>query len=162
MGELPAAVEEVRDELTVAFYEFAAERVGELEAAGDEEASDALDELCGRVMAASERTFGSLVPSLGDGGSGAVDDGEEEGASGSHLTLAEERLVQERWDAISAQLALEGEGAALAQARKNATSRRESVTAILGRAPMGPKEMRSLNLGGPGASRTFRLTHRSL
>lgn len=46
-SELTAAVEAVREELTVSFYECAAGRVGQLAAAGDTHASDQLDELCG-------------------------------------------------------------------------------------------------------------------
>jgi hypothetical protein len=41
-------VEAVREELTTSFYQFAAERVGELDAAGDKDASAALDDLCGK------------------------------------------------------------------------------------------------------------------
>jgi hypothetical protein len=37
---------------------------------------------------------------------------------------------------------------ALVQAQKNAESRRDSVVAILGRVPMGPNELRSLNMAG--------------
>lgn len=97
-------------------------------------------------MAAADRTFGALtMPSLGDGGGAGGDGGGMQDEAGG-LTLAAERQVQERWDAISAKLATEGEGKALVQAEKNATSRRESVTAILGRVPMGPKELRSLNM----------------
>ena len=48
--ELSAAVEVVREELTTRFYEFAAARVDSLAAAGDEDASAELDELCGKYL----------------------------------------------------------------------------------------------------------------
>ena len=47
IDELTAVVEAVREELTVSFYEFAAERVSELDAVGDYRASASLDELVG-------------------------------------------------------------------------------------------------------------------
>lgn len=98
-------------------------------------------------MAAADRNFGALLPALDEGSDVGEGGGEMEGEAGG-LTLAVQRQVQERWDAMSAKLALEGEAKALAQEEKNATSRRNSVTAILGRAPMGPRELRSLNMVG--------------
>uniref|UniRef100_A0A7S0X9U3 Uncharacterized protein n=1 Tax=Mantoniella antarctica TaxID=81844 RepID=A0A7S0X9U3_9CHLO len=136
--DFPAAVVAVREELTVSFYEFAAERVGELETSGEKEAAAKLDELCGRVMATADRTFGTLTASIGD------ESDDRDGTGG--LSLAAEQQVQKRWDAISAKLAMEGEGQVIVQAEKNAKSRRDSVTAIIGRVPLGPREMRSLNM----------------
>ena len=72
---LDAAVDAVKLELTTGFYEHAVRRIDACRSAGDEAEADALDELCGRVMMASDRTFGAILPSLGDG-SGEEIDGE--------------------------------------------------------------------------------------
>ena len=146
---LDAIVDEVRLELTTDFYEHAVSKIDACRSAGDEAGADALDELCGRVMMASDRTFGALMPSLGDGsGDGEELDGDaaEALALAGDLTPAQQEQLQRRWDGISARLAEEGEANAIAQVEKNATSRKDSVVAILGRVPMGPKELRSLNM----------------
>ena len=146
---LDAIVDEVRLELTTDFYEHAVSKIDACRSAGDEAEADALDELCGRVMMASDRTFGALMPSLGDGsGDGEELDGDaaEALALAGDLTPAQQEQLQRRWDGISARLAEEGEANAIAQVEKNATSRKDSVVAILGRVPMGPKELRSLNM----------------
>ena len=140
--DFPAAVDDAREELTTAFYEHAAGRVAELDAAGDAAASSSLDQLCARVMAAADRSFGTVIPSIGDG-SDVTDAAADAGGA---LTLAQEAEVQRRFDALASKLAAEGETAALAQADKNATSRRDSVVAILGRVPMQAKELRALNM----------------
>ena len=144
---LDAAVDAVKLELTTGFYEHAVRRIDACRSAGDEAEADALDELCGRVMMASDRTFGAILPSLGDG-SGEEIDGEASEAlvTAGDLTPAQQEQLQRRWDGIAARLAAEGEANAIAQVEKNATSRRDSVVAILGRVPMGPKELRSLNM----------------
>ena len=144
---LDAAVDAVKLELTTGFYEHAVRRIDACRSAGDEAEADALDELCGRVMMASDRTFGVILPSLGDG-SGEEIDGEASEAlvTAGDLTPAQQEQLQRRWDGIAARLAAEGEANAIAQVEKNATSRRDSVVAILGRVPMGPKELRSLNM----------------
>ena len=141
-ADFPAAVDDAREELTTAFYEHAAGRVAELDAAGDAAASSALDQLCARVMAAADRSFGAVIPSIGDGS----DLADVAADAGGALTLAQEAEVQRRFDALASRLAAEGETAALAQADKNATSRRDSVVAILGRVPMQAKELRALNM----------------
>ena len=146
---LDAIVDEVRLELTTDFYEHAVSKIDACRSAGDEAGADALDELCGRVMMASDRTFGAILPSLGDGsGDGEEIDGEASEAlvTAGDLTPAQQEQLQRRWDGIAARLAAEGEANAIAQVEKNATSRRDSVVAILGRVPMGPKELRSLNM----------------
>ena len=146
---LDAIVDEVRLELTTDFYEHAVSKIDACRSAGDEAGADALDELCGRVTMASDRTFGALMPSLGDGsGDGEELDGDaaEALALAGDLTPAQQEQLQRRWDGISARLAEEGEANAIAQVEKNATSRKDSVVAILGRVPMGPKELRSLNM----------------
>ena len=146
---LDAAVDAVKLELTTGFYEHAVRRIDACRSAGDEAEADALDELCGRVMMASDRTFGAILPSLGDGsGDGEEIDGEASEAlvTAGDLTPAQQEQLQRRWDGIAARLAAEGEANAIAQVEKNATSRRDSVVAILGRVPMGPKELRSLNM----------------
>ena len=140
--DFPAAVDDAREELTTAFYEHAAGRVAELDAAGDAAASSSLDQLCARVMAAADRSFGTVIPSIGDGS----DVADAAADAGGALTLAQEAEVQRRFDALASKLAAEGETAALAQADKNATSRRDSVVAILGRVPMQAKELRALNM----------------
>ena len=63
-------------------------------AAGDDDASALLDDLCGRVMAAAESTFGDLAPRLGDGGGSDADDADAAAtaaaaaAAGGELTVA--------------------------------------------------------------------------
>lgn len=158
--ELRAAVEEVREELTTGFYEHAADRVAELRARGDAPAAAALDELCGRVMAAADRTFGEIVAdrALGDGSEAPVETTASEEASdaiasalerlsssAAELTPEQSLEIQRRWDAVAEGLARRGETDAFEQARKNATSRRDSTVQLLGRHPAGPRELRALH-----------------
>ena len=107
---LDAAVDAVKLELTTGFYEHAVRRIDACRSAGDEAEADALDELCGRVMMASDRTFGAILPSLGDG-SGEEIDGEASEAlvTAGDLTPAQQEQLQRRWDGIAARLAAEGE-----------------------------------------------------
>ena len=135
-------VYEMREEFTVTFYEYAAEKVDAMQKQGDAEAANALDNLCGRVMAAADTAFGAVTGSLGDGSE--LKEMDENG--NTCLTAVEEAELAKRWDAVSAKLAEEGELNAIAQETKNATSRRDSVVAILGRVPMGEKELRTLNM----------------
>ena len=141
-----ATVEDMRGEFTVSFYEHASVRVLELETNGELAASQKLDSLCGRVMAASDTAFGEMIQTLGDGSELkdlATNGGDYAGSTG--LTTVETKELAKRWDAVSAKLAAQGELDAVLQATKNAESRRTSVVAILGRAPMGEKELRTLN-----------------
>jgi hypothetical protein len=141
-----ATVEDMRGEFTVSFYEHASVRVLELETNGELAASQKLDSLCGRVMAAADTAFGEMIQTLGDGSELkdlATNGGDYAGSTG--LTTVETKELAKRWDAVSAKLAAQGELDAVLQATKNAESRRTSVVAILGRAPMGEKELRTLN-----------------
>ena len=148
---LDDAVDDARTDLTTAFYDRATRRIDELNAAGEGDAADAIDALCARVSALAERSFGSaLLPAIasGDDDDDDDDDGDDDASTNeaAGLTKREARELSERWDAITARLAEEGESNALAQAEKNLTSRRDAVRAILGRVPLKAKELRSLNL----------------
>jgi hypothetical protein len=66
--------------------------------------------------------------------------------SNGGLTAANEAELAARRDAVSARLAAEGEKNALAQRERNAVSRKDSATALLGRVPVGERELRTLNM----------------
>ena len=151
-------VTSTREQYTVSFYEYAAGRVEALEREGDARRAAALDRLCGRTMAAAETAFGaaltdgrrtgaaslSTARSADDAPPGDQGSGPETAVFG--LTAAERAELAARRDAVSATLAREGEANAIAQLAKNAASRRDSATALLGRVPMGEKELRALNM----------------
>jgi hypothetical protein len=150
-------VASTREQFTVAFYEHAAARVEALAMGGDEEKkkANALDRLCGLTMAAAETAFGAELTR------GNVSGGPSNGRpvlskdttardpsnpSNGGLTAANEAELAARRDAVSARLAAEGEKNALAQRERNAVSRKDSATALLGRVPVGERELRTLNM----------------
>ena len=151
-------VASTREQFTVAFYEHAAARVEALAMGGDEEKkkANALDRLCGLTMAAAETAFGAEL-TRGDV-SGGPSNGrpvllsedttasDPSNPSNGGLTAANEAELAARRDAVSARLAAEGEKNALAQRERNAVSRRDSATALLGRVPVGERELRTLNM----------------
>ena len=142
-------VASTREQFTVAFYEHAAARVEALAMGGDEEKkkANALDRLCGSTMAAAETAFGAEL-TRGDvsGGPSRGRPSLEEDTTNGGLTAANEAELAARRDAVSARLAAEGEKNALAQRERNAVSRRDSATALLGRVPVGERELRTLNM----------------
>ena len=142
-------VASTREQFTVAFYEHAAARVEALAMGGDEEKkkANALDRLCGSTMAAAETAFGAEL-TRGDvsGGPSRGRPSLAEDTTNGGLTAANEAELAARRDAVSARLAAEGEKNALAQRERNAVSRRDSATALLGRVPVGERELRTLNM----------------
>ena len=142
-------VASMREQFTVAFYEHAAARVEALAMGGDEEKkkANALDRLCGSTMAAAETAFGAEL-TRGDvsGGPSRGRPSLAEDTTNGGLTAANEAELAARRDAVSARLAAEGEKNALAQRERNAVSRRDSATALLGRVPVGERELRTLNM----------------
>ena len=142
-------VASMREQFTVAFYEHAAARVEALAMGGDEEKkkANALDRLCGLTMAAAETAFGAEL-TRGDvsGGPSRGRPSLAEDTTNGGLTAANEAELAARRDAVSARLAAEGEKNALAQRERNAVSRRDSATALLGRVPVGERELRTLNM----------------
>ena len=159
-ADFAALVASTREQFTVSFYEHAAGRVRALEDEGDAKRAAALDRLCGRTMAAAETAFGATLtdgsrtgaaslptPTAGTRGDDPGDGGDDAGSesAGFGLTAADRAELAARRDAVSARLAHEGEANAVAQLAKNAASRRDSATALLGRVPVGEKELRTLN-----------------
>ena len=136
-------VASTREQFTVSFYEHAAGRVEALAREGDDASSASLDRLCGRIMAAAETSFGEALTSSAGA---SVSDDAATTTDSTGLSKAERAELATRWDVISATLAREGEANAVAQLEKNAVSRRDSVVALLGRVPMGEKELRTLNM----------------
>ena len=94
-------------------------------------------------MAAAETSFGEALTSSAGA---SVSDDAVTTTDSTGLSKAERAELATRWDVISATLAREGEANAVAQLEKNAVSRRDSVVALLGRVPMGEKELRTLNM----------------
>jgi hypothetical protein len=136
-------VASTREQFTVSFYEHAAGRVEALAREGDDASSASLDRLCGRIMAAAETSFGEALTSSAGA---SVSDDAATTTDSTGLSKAERAELATRWDVISATLAREGEANAVAQLEKNHVSRRDSVVALLGRVPMGEKELRTLNM----------------
>lgn len=138
-------VASTREQFTVAFYEHAASRVEALAMGGEKEKNEAnaLDRLCGSTMAAAETAFGAELTSAGDASGGFL---KEARRTNGGLTVSNEAELAARRDAVSARLAAEGEKNALAQLERNAISRKDSATALLGRVPVGERELRTLNM----------------
>ena len=138
-------VASTREQFTVAFYEHAASRVEALAMGGEKEKNEAkeLDRLCGSTMAAAETAFGADLTSAGDVSGGFC---KEVQHTNGGLTVSNEAELAARRDAVSARLAAEGEKNALAQLERNAVSRKDSATALLGRVPVGERELRTLNM----------------
>ena len=145
-------VASTREQFTVAFYEHAAARVEALAMGGDEEKkkANALDRLCGLTMAAAETAFGAELTRGSNGrpvlSEDTTDPSDPSNRSNGGLTAANEAELAARRDAVSARLAAEGEKNALAQRERNAVSRKDSATALLGRVPVGERELRTLNM----------------
>jgi len=146
-------VASTREQFTVAFYEHAAARVEALAMGGDEEKkkANALDRLCGLTMAAAETAFGAELTRGSNGRPMLLSEDttavfEPSNRSNGGLTAANEAELAARRDAVSARLAAEGEKNALAQRERNAVSRKDSATALLGRVPVGERELRTLNM----------------
>ena len=139
-------VASTREQFTVAFYEHAASRVEALAMGGEKEKNEAnaLDRLCGSTMAAAETAFGAELTSAGDASGGFFKEARHTTNGG--LTVSNEAELAARRDAVSARLAAEGEKNALAQLERNAISRKDSATALLGRVPVGERELRTLNM----------------
>ena len=97
-------------------------------------------------MMASDRTFGAILPSLGDG-SGEEIDGEASEAlvtAGDHARAA--RAAATAVGRHRRQAGCGGGGERDRTGGEERDEQEDSVVAILGRVPMGPKELRSPNM----------------
>jgi len=101
-------------------------------------------------MAAAETAFGAELTRGSNGrpmlSEDTTTESDPSNPSNGGLTAANEAELAARRDAVSARLAAEGEKNALAQRERNAVSRRDSATALLGRVPVGERELRTLNM----------------
>lgn len=143
--EFTSAVARIRPELTVRFFAFMAGHVDTLVEAGDSEAAQTVDTMCGKLMFLADSAFGECIddeavpdttlPSVGreDGDNSATVDAE------GKLTVAAQRQIAQRYEAMSLTFAKEGEERAAALTHESKVMKRNAVTEIVGRAEVGQR-----------------------